>query len=103
MTAEISPCNELIVFITGLNTIILFDKEMNIIDEKPLEEKFEDKNCEELGIIDAVVKWREDSNYFCVNYSIKGGRKSVKKDKYLRSFTRPKIPCPENKVAPDLA
>jgi hypothetical protein len=61
LAAEISPCGELIVFITKLNTIIMFDKEMNIVDEKALEEGKEG-DCSELGISDAVVKWRHDSN-----------------------------------------
>lgn len=61
LAAEISPCGELIVFVTKLNTIIMFDKEMNIVDEKALEEGKEG-DCQDLGITDATIKWRHDSN-----------------------------------------
>ena len=54
MAAEISPCGEVIAFITGINTIMTFDKEMNYIDDKPLEkEGKEDATSSDLGINDA--------------------------------------------------
>jgi hypothetical protein len=48
------------VLATGANTLIMFDKEFNILDEKPLDD--EDGTPKDFRIEACRIAWRFDSN-----------------------------------------
>ena len=60
LAAELSPCEELLVLATGANSLVLFDKEFNIIDEKPLDDG--EGTPADLKIDHCKIVWRFDSN-----------------------------------------
>jgi hypothetical protein len=60
LAAELSPCEELLVLATGANTLVMFDKEFNILDEKPLDD--EDGTPKDFKIELCRIAWRFDSN-----------------------------------------
>lgn len=60
LAAELSPCEELLVLATGSNSLILFDKEFNLVDEKPLDDG--EGTGAGLQIDECRIAWRFDSN-----------------------------------------
>ena len=60
LAAELSPCEELLVLATGNNKLMLFDKEFNQVDEKPLDDG--EGTGPDLKIEDVKIVWRFDSN-----------------------------------------
>ena len=60
LAGELSPCEELLVMATGSNTLVMFDKEFNLVDEKPLDDGEGTKP--DLKIEECRIVWRFDSN-----------------------------------------
>jgi hypothetical protein len=60
LAAELSPCEELLVLASGNNSLILFDKEFNLIDEKPLDDG--EGTGPNPKIDQCKIVWRFDSN-----------------------------------------
>lgn len=69
LAAELSPCEELLVLATGANSLILFDKEFNLIDEKPMDDG-EGTSGSDLSVSVCRIAWRFDSNVSYYYYSV---------------------------------
>jgi elongator complex protein 1 len=59
-----SPDYELVVFVTGKNTVLLMTKEWDVVSECPID-KTESTSASNNAICN--VSWRGDGNYFACN------------------------------------
>ena len=86
--AELSPNEELLVVATGTgqNSLALFNKDFELLDEKPITEDlgFCDKK-----LLSVKIVWRYDSEFFNVLVKTEDGCKSITKDKNLNTFMSP--------------
>lgn len=59
LAAELSPCEEMLVLATGGNSLLLFDKEFSLLDEKPLDDG---EGTGPMVPTHCKISWRFDSN-----------------------------------------
>lgn len=90
LAVETSPNLENIILVLSNFKILLLNYEFEVVngcdlDDGDLSNASADNNiCEE-----ASISWRGDSQYFCVLYSINGGKKCLVRDTKLNVFKSP--------------
>jgi hypothetical protein len=90
LAAEISPTLENILVVLSDFKILLLNFDFEIINSCDLDDgdnsdpSIDGNICEE-----ASISWRGDSEYFCVLYSINGGKKCLVRDTKLNVFKGP--------------